>query len=88
MRKVSFLLLFLLSACATKPPDSIIPPQTQIIELEPSTLELCDPLKKLNPSATFDDYLVFILDNVNMYAKCADKQKTSVELLKQISNKK
>lgn len=87
MNKIVLLLSFLLVSCASIP-DAIVPPTEREVALDPRILTYCDPLVKLPPAPTFDDVLNVSLKNMELYYICADKQKSSVELLKKVSNRK
>ena len=79
------LILLLLFGCATK--DAIVVPPEKVVQIDPRTLELCDPLNALPEQASFEDLLTVTIGNIELYANCANRQKNSVILLKKFSNK-
>lgn len=88
MKILLIILTVFLVSCATKTnivtPPGVIKP----ITLDARVFELCDKLIKLPEKATFDELLSTISVNAQIFAECANKQKVSIELLKQLSNKK
>lgn len=88
MNKLIIIIAILLSSCAT-PSEIIIPPGVvKPIILDARVYEFCDKLDRLPQIATFEEVLIIISNTLQSYKLCADKQKISVELLKQLSNKK
>jgi hypothetical protein len=89
IEKMKYLLPLILSillvSCATNS-GLVLPSNDQVIKLDPRALAECDPLLSIQPPITFENVLKISLDNIELYAKCADKQKASIKLLKQISN--
>lgn len=95
MRKNNLLLLALilcLAACSTyKIKDPIVPTDIRVV-LDPRSLEPCKPLVPLTPrepglAVDHYDILANLTVNVSLYRECANKQNTSIELLKQFSNR-
>ncbi len=67
-----------------KPEPPAITPQT--INIDKAALEYCDLLKEDLVIKNFQDSLVAYGDLATAYSKCANKQATSVKLLKQFGN--
>lgn len=79
---MKYLLILLLSGCVS---TAAITEKT--VSLDPRALELCEPLFTLEANATFQDLMETTIRNFELYHDCANKQATSVKLLKQFSNK-
>lgn len=86
MKKLVIVLLLLLNGCIfdmfnTKPSESI--PQlvtqesveyiTPSIDISPTLLEECQPLKILGTTASFEDVLADRADTVSKYSECKKK---------------
>jgi hypothetical protein len=82
------LILLLLTGCATVIPDAVLPPPEKVVRIDPRILELCEPLRNLPETATFDDVLTVTLANFELYVACSTKQSRAVKLLKEFSNYK
>jgi hypothetical protein len=86
-----YLLVLLLTGCAMfgkTVPDAVLPPPEKTVHIDPRMLELCDPLIKLpEESTSFEDVLSITISNYELYVNCAQRQKNSVILIKQFSNK-
>lgn len=80
-------LLSLLVSCSTTP-TAILTPTDRTVHIDARILELCGPLEKVIVGASFDEALTVTIRNYELYRVCADKQKASVELLKEFSNTK
>lgn len=88
MKYLLFIIVFLYG-CATAPiPDAVLPPKEKVVRIDPRMLELCEPLKNLPETASFEDILVITLDNFEIYTACSVKQSRAVKLLKEFSNNK
>ncbi len=81
---ISILALALLVGCATTK-DAIVAPPEKVIRLDPSALERCKPLLKINSG---DEVLHVTLSNFAIHAECVNKQDNSIKLLKEFSNYK
>ncbi len=87
MNKLILVVAILLASCATKP-DAIVPPVEKKVHIDSSILEPCEPLPSLikGYGSSFEDILLNDMTIMGLYAKCADKQKTSATLLRKFSN--
>lgn len=86
--KILLILLFIAGCTTTKVPDAVLPPPEKVVRIDPRILELCEPLKNLPETATFEDVLVITLTNFEIYSACSVKQSKAVRLLKEFSNNK
>jgi hypothetical protein len=88
MKTLIILMTFLLVSCATQP-DIVIPPGiVKPLTLDARVFELCDKLVKLPEKASFDDVLITVSTNAQIFGECSSRHKINVELLKQLSNRK
>lgn len=67
-----------------KPDPPVVTPQT--VNIDKSALEYCDMLKEDLVIKNFQDSLNAYGDLAALYSKCANKQATSIKLLKQFGN--
>lgn len=81
------LLILLLTGCISTTPDAVLPPPQKIVHIDARALELCEPLFTISESASFEEILKTTIANFELYADCSNRQKNSVILLKQFSNK-
>ncbi len=81
------IILLLLAGCAT-PPDAVVPPKEQTVQLDSSVYEECKPLLRLEKGADHDGILKVTTDNAELFAQCARKQKDSIAIIRKFSNKK
>lgn len=80
------LICILLAGCVTTP-DAIVPPPERKVHIDPRVLEPCEPLLFLSESASFEELITITVNNFEIYATCAEKQKNSALLLKRFTNK-
>lgn len=85
MKSLTAILLIsiLLSGCfGTLPGISV----KDKIDINPSVLESCLPLREVPHNATFSDILVVSVKNAEVYLDCKRKQDTSIQVIKEITN--
>lgn len=85
------LIVLLLQGCALldffkKPEPPAIPPETKTVNLDSASLLLCDRLKEAVEVKSFEDIVAIYGELATQYAVCANRQATSVRLLKQFGN--
>ena len=85
---ILILSIFLTGCACFKKPEEPSGITTKPVEFKPEVLEHCSLLKENLVLKTFDDTLVAYSDLVTSYVVCANKQSTSVKLLKEIGNVK
>lgn len=59
---------------------------TKPVNINKEALKFCAPLSENITVKTFEDTLIIYADLTQQYVECANKQATSVKLLKQIGN--
>ena len=91
MKKLLIILFIVfIGACATKPidPIPIITVDKKVIRINPAVLEQCAPLQRLPEKASFEDVITITIHNYELYKVCADKQRVSVQVIREFSNTK
>jgi hypothetical protein len=86
-----FLITLLLQGCALldffrKPPPPVIPPAAKTVNLDSASLLLCDKLQEAVEVKSFEDIVAVYGELATQYAVCANRQATSVRLLKEFGN--
>lgn len=79
---IIILSIFLTSCACFKKPETVVPPD-RIVNIDPRVLQYCDLLKENLDISTFDDILIAYSDISISYSVCANKQATSIKLLKE-----
>lgn len=86
------LITLLLQGCAfldffRKPnPPPVIPAEAKTVNLDSASLTLCDKLKEAVEVKSFEDIVAVYGELTTQYVVCANRQATSVRLLKQFGN--
>lgn len=85
------LIALVLQGCAAldffkKPAPPAIPAETKTVNLDSASLLLCDRLKEAVEVKSFEDIIAVYGELATQYAVCANRQATSVRLLKQFGN--
>jgi hypothetical protein len=82
---ILILSIFLVACACTKTPD--IPGITpKVVNIDTTALEQCPTLNEDIQVSTFDQFILVYGDLATQYGKCANKQASSVKLLKQFGN--
>lgn len=76
-------LIFFLISCGHTIP--IVPPD-QKVDIAAEALESCPKLSETVVVTSFEDSIVAYGDLATNYGKCANKQNTSIKLIKQLGN--
>lgn len=82
---ILFLSIFLVACTPPKIPEPVIEP-AKVVTIDPAALESCALLDENAKLASFSDILAVYGDLATKYADCANKQRTSVKLLKEFGN--
>lgn len=84
MKVLILCLIIFFAGCATKP-DAVLPPMEKVVHIDSRALEPCLSLLRLEEG--FSE-LETTVRNFEIYTDCANRQKTSIILLKKFSNYK
>lgn len=77
--------IFLTSCAVTKSPNLVIP-DTSVVRLDKGALTQCPLLEENLELVTFEDTILAYGSLATNYGVCANRQATSIKLLKQLGN--